>query len=88
MYLGSEMAKRFDPIFPEMCGLEHLAEVRSLTGKLLPNPEEKVGRTFFHPIEVEHIRKMLRLLGNDEEAKATIMAKLAFAQMKSDVAGW
>jgi hypothetical protein len=87
MYMGKQMAKRFDPLFPEMGGLEHLAEVRLAMAQRLENPGAKVKETFFHPIEVEHIRKVLQLLGDDEEAKATIMCKIAFAQMKDDVAG-
>ena len=87
MWMNSEMAKRFDPLFPESGGLIYLAEVRKRWARQLENTSEKAGDTSFHPAEVDHINKVLRLLGDDEEAKATIMRKLAFAQMKNDCAG-
>ena len=86
-WMNKQMAERFDPWFPESGGLEHLGEVRERMMAKLPNQSEKVGRTFFHPIEIVHIRKALRLLEEDEEAKATIMSRIAFAQMKNDCAG-
>ena len=86
-WMDKRMAERFDPWFPESGGLEHLAEVRERMLAKLPKQSENVGETFFHPIEIVHIRKALRLLEGDEEAKATIMNKIAFAQMKNDCAG-
>ncbi len=86
-WMCPDMARRFDPLFPEMGGLEHLADVRRKFLDRLGKREGTGNNTFFHPEEVEHVRKALRLLGDDEEAKATLMSKLAFAQMKNDCAG-
>lgn len=87
-YMRGDMARRFDAIFPESGGLEHLAQVRTKFAKKLGDTSQRAGSTFFHPQEVEHVRKVLTLLGDDEEAKATIMSVMAFAQMKNDVASF
>lgn len=81
------MARRFDPLFPEMGGLEHLADIHCKFLDRLGPRKDTENNTFFRPEEVEHVRKALRLLGDDEEAKATLMSVLAFAQMKNDCAG-
>lgn len=86
-HMDKEMAARYDPVFPEMGGLLHLKEVRKKIGQSLTNGGERSGRTFLHPVEAEHLRKILVLLGDDEEAKSTLMSLVTFAQMKSDVAG-
>jgi hypothetical protein len=82
------MAERFDPLFPEAGGMKHLAEVRGKWASGLADKTQRAPRTFFHPDEIPHIRKALAGLGDDEVAKATLMSYLAFAQMKSDVAGF
>ncbi len=83
--MGTGMARRFDPLFPEMGGLQRLG---ALCRDRSPQETKTVGDTFFRPDEVEHIKKVLCLLGDDDEAKATIMSIIAFAQMKNDVAGF
>lgn len=84
----SNMAERFDPVFPEAGGLKQLEQVRMRMFSNTPNTEERVGNTFFHPMEAEHVRKALVGLGDDMEAKSTLMALLSFAQGKNDVAGF
>jgi hypothetical protein len=88
LFMNKAMARRFDPVFPEAGGLEYMAEVRkNFITKLGTAAKERCGDTSFHPKEAEHVRKALVLLGDDEEAKATLMSWLAFGQMKNDVAG-
>jgi hypothetical protein len=82
------MQERFDPLFPEAGGMAHLADIRGKWASGLPDRMQRAPRTFFHPDEIGHIRKALAGLGDDGVAKATLMSYLAFAQMKSDVAGF
>jgi hypothetical protein len=85
--LFMDMATRFDPVFPEAGGLERLV-VREQHIESSPDPKARTGDTSFHPDEVAHIRKVLGLLGDDQEARSTLMSWLVYAQMKCDVAGW
>lgn len=87
-WMGRDMARRFDPLFPETGGLEHMADVYLKFRERVKDGKEKDRPTFLYPEEVEHVRKALRLLGDDEEAKATIMSVLTFAQKKDDRSGW
>lgn len=86
LYMNKEMADRLDPLFPEAGGLMRLVQVRKDSASALADPNEKVGRTSFHPSDVAHIRKAFRLLADDEDAKAALISWIAYAQMKSDVA--
>ena len=80
----------FDPVFPEAGGLIHLKEVRGSLFEKIPIPEqmERVGSTFLRPIEADHVRKMLVLLGDDEEAKSTLMCMIAYIQDVKEVPGY
>lgn len=81
------MAARFDPLFPQAGGMVHLDQVRQEFVTGLANKSERAPRTMFHPAEIAHLQKAFAGLGDDEVAKSTLMSYLAFAQMKSDVAG-
>lgn len=84
------IAGLLDPVFPEAGGLIHLKEVRgNLFGKVpIPEQIERMGGTFLHPIEADHVRKMLVLLGDDEEAKSTLMCMVAYIQNVKEVDGY
>jgi len=86
--MSRDMAERLDPLFPNAGGLEHLKEVRLRWGTSLSDSSQRAGNTMFHPEEVEHLNKALDALQDDEVARSTLLSILAFAQMKSDVAGW
>lgn len=88
MYMNKSMAERLDPVLPAAGGLMRLQEVRMDFARKLKNPEERCSRTFLHPQEAAHLNKAFELLGDDEEAKASLMSYIAFAQMKNDCAGF
>lgn len=83
------IASLLDPVFPEAGGLVHLQEVRRAFFEKVPIPEqiERAGETFLNTIEADHVRKMLVLLDEDEEAKSTLMGMVAYIQNKKDMAG-
>jgi hypothetical protein len=85
-WMRGDMARRMDAVFPDAGGLEHLAQVRRAFLEKISDLKARAGETSLLPQEAEHIRKILLLLGDDKEAKATLMSWIAFGQMKNDVA--